>query len=254
MADELTPTPTGDPVAPPAQPATPPTQPPASPTVDSKIFAPDGKTWKDKFFGEQGRRQQVENQSATHAGSFEAQLETAQRDGQIKDAEIARLNASIAELTNQTGAIPDLRTQVEALTPQAARAARLEILMGYPSLVAAQVEEEFTPEGGEPQKRMVNPFLNLVNSTGLEGQALVTELGRLSAAIGTPATPPAVVAGAVPPPASPAPGNDAESHRANAMKWHQYVVNGVIRTDDGKDPLEEERKAWAAMEEALTPT
>ncbi len=247
------------PAAPQTPPATTPPQPPASPKpgLDPAVYAPDGKTWKDKYFGEQGRRQQVENQSATQAGSLEAQLEAAQRDVKVKEAEIARLSATIADQEQKIAAIPELQGQIDALTPQASRASRLELLTQFPSLLAVQVEEQYTPEGAEePQTRQVNPFMSLINNTTLEGDALAQELRRMSTAIGTSpdAAPPPVVAGAVPPPAAPAPTSGAEALRAKAMEWHRLVTNGVTRTEDGKDPLEEERKAWSAVEEALRAT
>lgn len=248
MADEETTLTTDTTVAPPV---TPPVQPPAG--LDPQIYClDDGKTWKTKFYGEQGRRGQIENQASQRTGTFEQQIKDMEAAANATGAETARLQARIAELEGQAGAIPGLQQQVTDLTTQAEKAAKLEVLLQYPTLLSYQVTEQQTPEGGEPVDVVVRPFLNLVNSTTLTGEALDTELRRLASAL--PGEGPAispVAAGAAPPPPAPAGDGESPDHwHQQALIWHQRRINGEAG-EAGEDPAEMERKCWENKRKAI---
>lgn len=224
------------------------------PGLDPKIYADDGKTWKEKFYGEQGRRGQVEAESAKALGGLQQQIKALQEAKKADGATIARLEATVAELEGQTGAIPELQEQVTSLSSKAEMADKLNVLMKYPKLLGYQVTEERTIEGEEePVEEIVRPFLNLIQSTTLTGEALEKELVRLAKALpgDIKPSPSPETAGAAPSPPEPAGDGDSPDHwHEEAMKWHQMHIAGETGPN-GEDPAKMEQEAWNKKREAI---
>lgn len=265
-ADSLT---TDTPAAPPATPAaSPPPVSPATPGLDPAVYCPeDGKTWKSKFHGESGRRQQIETRLDQLTGRMEQQVTDLKGTGTEKDATIARLTAELAALQQTADSVPALQTQIVDLSKQAERAARLGILMQYPDLLAYQVAETRQPDdGGDPVEVVVRPFLDLIESTTLDGPALEQSLARLATALNVqrqaleapPPAPEAVLPGQANPiapgtPPAPTPADGAESSsswRKQAMEWHSLAILGHAGPN-GEDAKAKEAECWDLMRQAV---
>ncbi len=210
--DATTPTTTGadgtTPATTPVQVTTPPQSQPQQqlpPTVDPS----DGKLWKDKFHGTQGRIRQIEAQYAQQEGALQAQMEGLQNTLRERDATIATLQQQVQQAGTQLEAVPGMQEQITTLQHQSALAERYKAAMQYPTLLNAQVEVERTTEDGQTVTERVNPLLNLIENTTLEGDALTATLRQMATALPgqqTVSTPTPVMEGAVPP--SPEPVED----------------------------------------------
>lgn len=231
MSKDKTQTPTEEPTKTPA--------PTPSPSLDPQIYAEDGKTWKSKCHGAQGRLKQVEKQRDTQTGGFEQTIQDLGQAVHEKSARIVTLEAQVGELTTRAESIPQLQGQLDAATNKAEKAGRLEVLMKHPRLLSVQVEEQV--EGQDPVK--VNPFMKLIESTTLGGEDLDQELRRLAAAFQQPPENP-VVEGATPPSPVPSDTTDVEALTTIAMELHEKAIAGKVGARD------EERKAWAKVYEA----
>ena len=220
-------------------------QPPASPAPG--LYAPDGKTWQSKFHGAEGRAQQVTQQRDTVVGGYEQRIEDSQQALRVAQAKVATLEGQVQQLTGQVDTIPQLRGELDAAKNAASKASRLQVLMKHPNLLAVQVEEE-----QEGQAVQVNPFMQFVDSTTLEGDGLDAMLRQMASAMSVPAATPApapVVEGAAPQPATPAGDGGTDALRVEAMRWHQLKIDGEVGPN-GENPAEEEQKAWSKFYEA----
>jgi len=220
-------------------------QPPASPAPG--LHAPDGKTWESKFFGAEGRAKQVTQTRDTVVGGYEQRIEDSQQALRVAQAKVTTLEGQVQQLTGQVDTIPQLRGELDAAKSAASKASRLQVLMRHPNLLAVQVEEE-----QEGQTVQVNPFMQFVDSTTLEGNPLDAMLRQMASAMSVPAATPApapVVEGAAPQPATPAGESGIDALRAEALRWHQLKIDGGVGPN-GEDPVEEERKAWRQLYEA----
>lgn len=249
------------PVAPAAAPAPPPAASPPPAPLPTAAPVPglnpdthcqeDGKLWREKFYGADGRRQQVEANLQRRIGELEAQIAASQAGLTERDATIAQLSQASADLSA-------LREQFTTVQADAAMAYRLQSLIQYPELLSLQVTEEVTVGEGDAavtETHTRNPVLTFLSSTTLEGDELVAALRDMAKAMGVrataqaPVTPVATVAGAVPQPAAPAaPANELDAARVEAMKWHQLAIER--RTGpNGEDPAVEEQAAWDRFRE-----
>jgi len=220
-------------------------QPPASPAPG--LYAPDGKTWQSKFHGAEGRAQQVTQQRDTVVGGYEQRVEDSQQALRVAQAKVATLEGQVQQLTGQVDTIPQLRGELDAAKSAASKASRLQVLMKHPGLLSVQVEEE-----QEGQTVQVNPFMQFIDSTTLEGDSLDAMLRQMASAMSVPAATPApapIVEGAAPQPATPAGESGTDALRAEAMRWHQLKIDGGVGPN-GEDPVEEEQKAWSKFYEA----
>lgn len=244
---------TTPPVAPAAVPVSPPaaSPPPAPTAVPVPGLNPDthcqedGKPWREKYYGADGRRQQVEANLQRKIGELEAQIAASQ-------AGLTERDATIAQLSQVTTEAATLREQLTTAQAEAAMAHRLQSLIQFPELLSLQVIEEVTTGEGDDavmETHARNPVLTFLSSTTLEGDELVAALRDMAKAMGTravpqPATPVTTVAGAVPQPAAPAaPANELDAARQEAMKWHQLAIERQTGPN-GEDPAVEEQAAW----------
>lgn len=248
---QTTDTPTDAPTAPVTPAVTTPApvvQPPASPApdlVDPRIYASDGKLWESKFFGAEGRAKQLTQQRDTVVGGYEQRIEDSQQALRVAQAKVTTLEGQVQQLTGQVDTIPQLRGELDAAKSAASKASRLQVLMKHPNLLAVQVEEE-----QEGQTVQVNPFMQFIDSTTLEGDPLDAMLRQMASAMSVPAVTPApVVEGAAPQPATPAGESGTDALRAEAMRWHQLKIDGGVGPNK-EDPVEEEQKAWSKFYEA----
>jgi hypothetical protein len=173
------------PIAPTLPSASPPSSPPA---FDPQIYNPEGQSWKDLYNGTAGGLQSLKSQHTQALATVQAQVDAAlgsmrERDTTIKQLQTAAQEqaANVTTLAEQAKTIPDL-------LQRAGYADRLEILMQFPPLVAAQVDQEVPGEDGvAPTIIKVNPYLELIATTTLAGEALRKHLSQLSGALPTAA-------------------------------------------------------------------
>ena len=228
-----------------------PAQPPASPatpTIPSfasdDIYAPDGKKWADKFHGSSGALKQVQAEKAEEVGALAQQVASVAEALKTRDAAIAQRDVQLDAMRGQVGNLEELQTQMTTLTEEAARAQRYKLLLQHPGLLALQVEQEVTVEGQEtPQKIMVNPAIQLIETSTLPLDQLQQTIALMDAAIGKPAAlvPVAPVTdGAIPP--APAP---ASSNLDTAWKSVQEAQDRLNSGDLTVEAWDAQRKAWA---------
>lgn len=222
----------------------------SSPGLDARIYDADGKTWQSKFHGAQGRLMQVEAQKDKKIGALQQQVDAFQEEINQKDIKIGALETQITQLTGEIQTIPQLQGELDNVKKKANRADKLDILMRHPCLLSMQVEEQQTIEGqDEPVTVKVNPFVRLIESTTLSGDALEQELVRLSAVLPSAASATApVVEGAAPAPVTPSDTNDLTALQAKAIEWHEKTIAGK------PGAKEKEREAWGKFYEAQSKT
>jgi len=241
---------TGTPVA-----ANPPTQPPASPATPTippfasdDIYAPDGKKWSDKFHGSAGALKQVQAEKAEEVGALAQQVSSMAAALKERDAAIAQREAQLETMKSQLGNLDELQTQITNLTAEAAKAQRYKLLVQHPGLLGLQVEQEVVVEGQEqPQKVVVNPAIQLIESSSMPLDQLQQTIAQMEAAIGKPATaapPVPVTGGAIPPAPARTEGNLDEAW-AKVMAAQERLNTG----DLSPDAWEAQRKAWAEYRE-----
>jgi len=263
--DGTTSVPTGAPAATPGQSPDPATsQQPAS--LHPDVYAPDGKRWRDKFYGQDGAISKLQNDAARAAGIHDQTIAGLQEQLRIRDSQIATLNTSSANAQAQIDSIAGLNQTITELQARAGLVDTYRALTEYPDLLNVQVEESVpaTEPGGEPTTRTVNPLLALVESSNLPPDQLRAQMAQLATFYRTgqqqqPAAPPAPVAPglapipgppAVPSPATPLAQNTVAYWRQRALEAQGRMIEGdaVART--------EHREAWEKvreLEKAATP-
>ena len=223
---------------------------PTTPAIDPS----DGKEWRTKFYGQKGAYEQLKNQVAANEGALSERITQLQSLLQVSEAEVKRLTLLNSELTGKADAIPQLQTDNQNLKQEAAVAERVKMLLDYPAVLGIQVEEEVpaTEEGKEPTMVKINPILNLVANSNLEGDALKVEIARLSKIYGSqaqaqapPEEPPKG------PPVAPAPGTPSEE---TAEYWRLKAIEISERMNsEGMTPdlMNAHSEAWKKQTELL---
>lgn len=231
------------------QPAAPQSAPPSSP-LNPDVYAPDGKKWSDKYWGIQGALKQAQQQSAEATGGFEQQVLNLTQAVQQRDATIKALAEERDMLREQVGNIPGLQEQIGQLSQQAQRADRYQLLMEFPELTGLRVEQEVQTEAGEPRKVVVNPVLQLIETSQMSLDQLRTTLQQFVTTMPSPGEPQRspVTSPAIPAPSSPKVDTKDELWK-NVMAVHARINEG----DRSEATREEYRKAWEAYNEADMP-
>ena len=120
----------------------------------------------------------------------------------------------------------------------------------YPDLLKLKIDQETTGEDGETTVTQVNPFLQLVGSSSLSGDALRAELERLSKVFSSwgakSPEDPAVMTPAVPAQDEPA-VVDVESAYARVLAVQEQMNTGDTSPAVTKEYVE----AWDAYNKAL---
>lgn len=224
------------------------------------IFAKDGSMWRDKFNGAQGQIGNLNNQISRLKQEMEDMGGGHSSELQAKDDQISQLQSEIDQLQQTTGTIPGLQEQLEQLKPKAVMADRYRMVMRYPGVLNLSVEEEVQVEGeDEPQVVSVNPVLQLIETTTLEGEALEQAVKRLARLHGqsvatqledvepvaTPAGGPAFN--------SPAPPSPAGPSEESAQFWYDKAIEykGIANETGDKEAMEKMREAFQKHEELL---
>jgi uncharacterized phage infection (PIP) family protein YhgE len=203
------------------------------------VYAEDGKRWKDKFNGLRGSMKQLETGYQEQVGGLEQQIRGLQDQLSQAQATAGTLNAQIEQLRGSEAQVAALQQTVAELQGQANRAERFRILMNQPRLLNVRVEEQVPGENGaEPTTRIVNPFLDLVEKSDLEGEALQTLLNQMASAIPVPQQAPAPLAPPTIPPA-PAPSGDDLSSLEKREKELRLQLCGGGATKEVQDEWQE---------------
>ena len=228
-------------------------------TLHPDVYAPDGKRWRDKFYGQDGAIQKLQKDMATTAGAYDHTIAGLQEQLTVRDSQISTLQAGQANIQAQADSIPTLNQTITELQGQVGLVDKYRALTEYPDLLNIQVEETVpaTEPGGTPTTRSVNPLLSLVESSSLPPDQLKAQLAQLATFYRTPApaptgpaapapttaTPPPPGPPAIPSPAVPADQNTVEYWRGRALKAHERLISGDVTA------RHDERDAWEKMRE-----
>jgi len=244
MADEQTQQPTSDTGAT-STPA--PASPKPSPAEqqDPRIYDDEGKRWSDKFWGAVGQSKQLASKQA----DMQATIDDLQSKLKHSDTAVIELKTQMGELGTQIATIPDLRQTIVEQTQTISALEKYQVLTEYPDLLKMKVDQETTDKDGETVTTQTNPFLQLVGSSSLGGDALRAELERLSRAFSgwgaTPKKDPTVMTPAVPAQGEPAVA-DAESAYARVLAVQEQMNTGDTSPAVTKEYVE----AWDAYNKA----
>ncbi len=161
-------------------------QPPSvGPTYDRElVYAEDGKQWKEKFHGQRGRVQQLEEEYQNQIESLRTQVEELQGSVEQKDSSVEQLNTRLGEATGRLEELQSLKDRIPELEQKARITDRYRALMEYPELLGAQVKDVVTDEDGQEHEMVFNPILNFVENTTMEGDELRAEIKRLNQVFG----------------------------------------------------------------------
>lgn len=161
-----------------------PTAPKKSPDVGqtydrSLVYAEDGKLWREKFTGQQGRADELAKKIEGMQESFESNLTKLKSEVESRESRINELRQELDTTGQRVEELRALEDQVPELEQQARQAAKLRAVLEYPELVNRQVKDMIEMDG-EEHEVVANPILDLVESTNLEGDELRTHLRRLN--------------------------------------------------------------------------
>jgi predicted nuclease with TOPRIM domain len=221
------------------------------------VFADDGKLWREKFHGVHGRVQQLEREKSELAGEME-DLETKndslRAEIDTREDAITQLNTRIDELSAVESRVDELKQERDTLAERADLADKLDVLMDYPELLTRKVTEEVETEDGEVVEESHNPYLDLVKSSNLEGDALRSQIDRLARTLGEePASKSEPEADKDMSGASPEPGQPMEEtpemHRAKAEELRKQAYNADNRTELMEQMTEHYQRARELEEE-----
>jgi myosin heavy subunit len=157
-------------------------QPPGvGPTYDRElVYADDGKPWREKFHGLKGHIQQVESDYKKRLEETQSTLEQLKTTVGERESKIEELTGKLTNAGEQLGELQALQDRVPELEQQARKAAKLERILEYPELANRQVTDLIKTEDGEETEMKINPIMNLVLNSSLEGDELTAELERLN--------------------------------------------------------------------------
>lgn len=204
-------------------PTAPAASPASAPQLNPDVFNGKGQKWQDLYNGVLGSTKQLEATHATAAAEAAQQLTLAQDGVTNRDDQIAQLTATSAEKDATVITLSEQAKQLPDLLQRSAYADNLEMLMLFPKLVTAQIEQEIPGEdGAEPTKVMVNPYLQMIKATTLAGDDLRTHLAQLSAASAVPQA--TTAAPTLPAPAQPNPA---------APEGDLAALNEILRKNPG---------------------
>lgn len=221
----------GGTAAPAVTPATPsPTAGP--PALDPMIYNPEGQPWKDLYNGTAGGIQSLKSQHTQALATVQAQVDAHLAAIQERDATITQFKTAAQEQAANAAALAEQAKTIPDLLQRAGYADRLEILMQFPKLVASTVAQEVPgAEGAAPTTIQVNPYLELIATTTLSGDALRKQLSQLAGAIPEPTiTSPSSAAPVIPPQPTPStPLDPRETLKALGEKMRQDPTNMTIK-------------------------
>jgi len=229
------------------------TSPPSvGPTYDKAlVYDGDGKLWKDKFLGREGHVQQVQKQLEEAQKQYEQSQKQLQAELTKREGTIEQLNGKLSAAGEQLGELQGLKDRIPELETKAGRAAKLEAILEYPKLATMQVTDMVKTEDGEEVEMLVNPVMNLVQNTSLEGDALRAELRRLNSLYSTPSEPSPPQNTGVTDGAAPSPGEPVEQTpeywEEKAREAHRLSIEDPSNVKDHQsDMIEYSMKAREA--------
>lgn len=155
--------------------------PSVGPTYDKAlVYDDDGKPWREKFHGLAGRTQQLESELQKAQQEYQGAQKELQAELGKRESTIEELSSKLTGAGEQLGALQDLKDRIPELETKARRAEKLEAILEYPTLATLQVADKVKTDEGEEHELLVNPVMNLVQNSTLEGEALRAELRRLN--------------------------------------------------------------------------
>lgn len=211
--------------------------PSVGPTYDKAlVYDDDGKPWREKFHGLAGRTQQLEKELNTAQQKHQKALDELQTQLGERESAIEQMNVKLTNAGEQLGALQDLKDRIPELETKARRAEKLEAILEYPTLATLQVTDTVQTDEGEEVELLVNPVMNLVQGSNLEGDALRAELRRLNSLYQKmgelPEQPqsPSVTGGAAPSPGEPV-EQSAEYWEEKAAEAHKQSILSESATE-----------------------
>jgi hypothetical protein len=151
---------------------------------DPQIYNPEGQLWKDLYNGTVGGMQSLKTQHTQALATLQGKVDEHKTTIQERDAALTQLRGQNEELASTIAALKEQIETIPGLAQRAGYADRLEILMQFPELVAAQtVREVQGEEGQEPTEVTIRPYLELIATTTLSGNELREHLANMASTI-----------------------------------------------------------------------
>jgi len=166
---------------------TPVTQAPAGQTVTvppSSTTMPADTDWKAKFDGLRGAMLALQTQSRERIGSLEQQVRAANSEAQVAMEKLSAAEANIAKLTEQLEGLPAIQEQANKATTLEAQTKRLEMILRFPEIVGHTEMVDVSEEGEDERFERVNPFLDALLSSTLDGDAFQELAEQMAAQLG----------------------------------------------------------------------
>lgn len=158
---------------------------PVTPELDPRIYNKDGKPWRDIANGLSGAIQQIKDRAAKEAGALKETIKALEQDLTARDAEILNLKEEIKTLKEEITNLKDALAGVDDIKERAAQAEKLSVLLDFPELLSARIEETVKGEDGEERVVVKNPYRDLVMSSQLPKDELAGVLRDLASALPT---------------------------------------------------------------------
>jgi len=146
---------------------------------------PADTDWKAKFDGLRGAMMALQTQSAEQVGSLKQQLSAANAELGVKSEQFSAAEVNIATLTEQVAGLPALQEQVGKVPILEAQGQRLEMILSYPEIVGKTEMVDVSEEGEDEKFERVNPFLQALLSSTLEGDAFKALAEGMASQLGT---------------------------------------------------------------------
>jgi len=214
------------------------------PTYDRDlVYAPDGKPWREKYHGQKGRVQQLEEEYGEKLEEKATTLQKLKQELEQRQGAVQELTGKLESAGEQLGELQALKDRIPELESKAGRAAKLEAILEYPQLANLQVKDMMTNEEGEEVELLSNPIMSLVESSTLEGEALRAELRRLNKVYQKAGEVPEPQSTSVTDGAAPSPGEQVEQTpeywQTKAREAHQQAIENPSQREEFLDQMQE---------------
>jgi len=193
---------------------------PAKPSI--KVPPPASELGADvdlerRWANMRGQVMAYRNGMEQYTGSLEQRVHTLTASLTQANATIKKLEGVVESLQGEMNEIPGLREKVGLADELQQQVDRLELLMTYPQVVGATQVTQVEGEDGAVQEVRENPWMDLLMSSKLTGDAFKASVEKLIPTLGAPKEP-------APPPAetgSVTPVPPAEENKI-ATLWNRY--------------------------------
>lgn len=191
----------------------------------SSTTMPAGTDWKAKFDGLRGAMMALQTSSQERIGSLEQQVRTSGGEKTMLQEKLSAAELNITNLTEQLTGLPAIQEQASKTTALEAQTARLEAILRFPEIVGKTEMVDVSAEGEDEKFERVNPFLDALLASTLEGDGFTSLAEQMAAQLGAgewgegdgEQTPPGQQPGGTGPP-TPVPSGSLDDLRTQALE------------------------------------